>query len=161
MSQKVQNVKVHWKTHSGNMKPWSDFFDFRRFSRPQSGQHAVDRIQHNLHYFYVNYALVAAVFLVIVLLNHLSLLFVALGLLAGYVYVASLPTGYSFNLGAQSIGQKQLFLIWTVVSVILLWWTSAGDALFWWILFSGVSFLIHASILEKSIDSEFLNGQNV
>lgn len=151
----VQQAKVQWKTYSGQVRPWNDFIDPQRVSRPTNAQQALLRIQHNTNHFLVNYVLIALGLLAIVLLNHLTLLGVAIILLAGFGYIAILPPGSTLRVAGWSLNSRQLYIGWCILSVPLLWWASAGDAFFWWVLLSGSVLAVHAALMEKSVESEF------
>jgi PRA1 family protein 1 len=153
----IQNVKVQWKTYSGQVRPWSDFLDYKRVSRPKSTQEAVARVQHNTNHYLFNYVIIALCMLVVVLLNHLVLLGVSLVLLSGFGYIALLTPGQAIRLMGQTLNARQLYIGLSILSLPLLWWASAGDALFWWVLMSGSILAVHASLIEKSVETEFSN----
>ena len=55
----IRQARLWSKAHLQHLRPWSDFMDRHRISKPASLQEAVNRINHNVLQFKVNYAVVA------------------------------------------------------------------------------------------------------
>lgn len=66
-----------------NLKPISEFFDFKRLSKPSSFGEAQSRASYNLGYFSSNYAVVVLILSIYSLLTNLLLLFVILLVVGG------------------------------------------------------------------------------
>lgn len=66
-----------------NLKPISEFFDFKRLSKPSSFGEAQSRASYNLGYFSSNYAVVVLMLSIYSLLTNLLLLFVILLVVGG------------------------------------------------------------------------------
>jgi len=139
-----------------NIKPWSDFFDWRRVSKPKDVSDVTKRISHNLVYFQANYIIVVLVLLIYIMITNLLLLFSVVLIGAGFYYISKRPANEPVTFfGKYQADQKTLYLILGVLSLILLYLSSGGSALFWIVGVSSSIILIHASLLEQSIESEF------
>jgi hypothetical protein len=66
-----------------NMRPLSEFFDFKRISKPQNFNEIQSRATYNLSYFASNYAVVFVMLSIYSLLTNLLLLFVILFVVGG------------------------------------------------------------------------------
>lgn len=66
-----------------NLKPISEFFDFKRLSKPSSFSEVQSRASYNLGYFSSNYAVVVLMLSIYSLLTNLLLLFVILLVVGG------------------------------------------------------------------------------
>ncbi|KAL6618349.1 prenylated rab acceptor PRA1 [Neocallimastix californiae] len=139
------------------LKPWSDFFDRTRISKPKDLSEATKRISHNLVYFQANYIIIVLILLVYIMITNLLLLFSVVAIGAGFYYVSKVPPNepVSFFGGKFVADQKKLYIILGILSIILLYLSSGGSALFWIIGVSSTIILVHASLLEPSIESEF------
>lgn len=70
-------------TRFSNLKPVSEFFDFKRLSKPNNFGEVQSRASYNLGYFASNYAVVFAMLSIYSLLTNLLLLFVILLVVGG------------------------------------------------------------------------------
>eukprot|EP00833_Pecoramyces_ruminatium_P005648 jgi/Orpsp1_1/1179680/evm.model.c7180000070313.1 len=115
------------------IKPWSDFFDRTRISKPKDVSDATKRISHNLVYFQANYLVIVLILLIYIMITNLLLLLSVVIIGAGFYYVSKLPPNepVSFFGGKYVANQKKLYIILGVMSVILLYLSSGGSALFW------------------------------
>lgn len=66
-----------------NLRPLSEFFDFKRISKPQNFGEAQSRMGYNISYFSSNYAVVIALLSIYSLLTNMLLLFVILMVVGG------------------------------------------------------------------------------
>lgn len=138
------------------LKPWSDFFDWRRISKPKDVTDLTKRISHNLVYFQANYVIVVIVLLIYIMITNLLLLLSVVLIGAGFYYISKRPPNEPLTLfGKYQFDQKKLYIILGVLSLILLYLSSGGSALFWIVSVSSSIIFIHASLLEQSIESEF------
>jgi hypothetical protein len=138
-------------------KPWSDFFDRNRISKPKDFSDITKRVSHNIVYFQANYLIIVLVLLIYIMITNLLLLISVVAIGAGFYYVSKLPSNepVSFFGGMVVADQKKLYIILGILSVILFYLSSGGSALFWIVGVSSTIILIHASLLEPSIESEF------
>ncbi|ORX76168.1 PRA1-domain-containing protein [Anaeromyces robustus] len=139
------------------IKPWSDFFDKNRISRPKDFSDITKRVSHNVVYFQANYLVIVLILLVYIMITNLLLLLSVVVIGAGFYYVSKMPANepVSFFGGRFVADQKKLYIILGILSLILLYLSSGGSALFWIVGVSSTIILIHASFLEPSIESEF------
>ena len=137
------------------IKPWSDFFDKNRLSKPKDLSDITKKISHNLVYFQANYLVIVLILLVYIMITNLFLLFSCILIGAGFYYISKRPADQPLNLFGYQADQKSLYIIMGILSIILLYMSSGGSALFWIVGVSSSIILIHASLLEPSIESEF------
>jgi hypothetical protein len=137
------------------IKPWSDFFDKNRLSKPKDLSDITKKISHNLVYFQANYLVIVLILLVYIMITNLFLLLSCVLIGAGFYYISKRPADEPLNLFGYKADQKSLYIILGILSIILLYMSSGGSALFWIVGVSSSIIFIHASLLEPSIESEF------
>ena len=64
MEGKIKTASPVLHEHVKSLRPWQDFFAFHRMSRPNGFTGVRARIEHNLTYYYVNYALISIILLI-------------------------------------------------------------------------------------------------
>ncbi|KAF2842638.1 prenylated rab acceptor 1 [Patellaria atrata CBS 101060] len=137
-----------------NLKPISEFFDFKRLSKPQNFGEVQSRVNYNLGYFSSNYSVVFVMLGIYCLLTNLLLLFVICLLVAG-MYGIGMLGGNDLDLGFVRATTSQLYTTLLVVCVPLGIYAGPVAALMWLIGASAVSILGHAVFMDKPIESAF------
>ncbi|MCJ1350761.1 MAG: hypothetical protein MMC33_000742 [Icmadophila ericetorum] len=141
-------------TRFANLKPFSEFLDFRRLSKPASFAEVQSRLNYNLSYFSSNYFVVALMLTVYSLLNNLTLVFDMIFIGAGMWGIKKLD-GRDLDLGFIRATTSQLYTGLLIIGVpIFIWAGPLGTAL-WLVGAAGVSVLGHASFMDKPIDTAF------
>jgi hypothetical protein len=143
------------------MRSWKEFFDIHKLSKPSgfvgpestTVQH---RLNYNLIHYRTNYLLFIASLALFMLLSNFSFLFCTLFIILGYFGVQRLPEGVSFRvLSRFTLTKKQIWGIWAVVSLFLMFATSAAKAVFWLMGISGFLIGIHASLKDAEPEGEY------
>jgi len=113
----------------------------------------VERLQHNISFFYMNYLLLAAILFALTLLTSpLALIAMAI-LAAAWVAVIKMTQNDSCTLGGVGITQKQVSLVMTVGSGLLLFYILKN--VFWWALGStGVLVAVHSFLRDASMHKD-------
>jgi hypothetical protein len=137
-----------------NLKPVSEFFDFKRISKPANFNEAQSRVNYNLGYFSSNYAVVLVMLVIYSLLTNKTLLFV-IGLAMGGMYGIGKLGGNDLEIGTFRATTSQLYTGLAVVCVPLAIYSSPFATLLWLIGASGVTILGHATFMDKPIESAF------
>ena len=137
-----------------NLKPLSDFLDFKRLSRPENFSAMQSRINYNLGHFSSNYAAVFAMLSIYALLSNPLLLFVIFFVVFGLWFIGKLD-GRDLEIGTFRATTSQLYTGILVVAVPLGLWASPFATLLWLIGASGAVILGHAALMEKPIDEAF------
>lgn len=137
-----------------NLKPLSEFFDFKRLSKPQSFGEAQNRVNYNLSYFASNYAAVFVMLMLYTLFTKWLLLFVILFVVGGMWGIGKLQ-GRDLDLGFVRATTSQLYTALIVIAVPLGFIANPVGAVLWLIGASGVSILGHAAFMDKPIESAF------
>jgi hypothetical protein len=140
------------------LKPLSDFFDYKRFSKPTGWGEAQSRINFNLGYFSTNYAIVFSLLSIYSLVTNILLLFVII-LVAGGMYGIGCLQGNDLNLGFTTFTSSQLYTGLLIVAIPLGFFASPISTILWLIGASAVTILGHASFMEKPIESAFAEEQ--
>lgn len=137
-----------------NLRPLSEFFDFKRVSKPAHFGEVQSRINYNLGYFSSNYAVVFTMLSVYSLLTNLMLLFVIFLVIGGMYGIGKLE-GRDVQIGSRTVTTSQLYTTLLCVAVPLGFWASPFSTVLWLIGASGVTILGHASFMDKPIESAF------
>lgn len=141
-------------TRFANLKPVSEFLDFKRLSKPQNFSEVQNRVNYNLGYFSSNYAAVFVMLSIYSLITNLPLLFVII-LVVGGMYGIGKLEGRDLDIGVARATTSQLYTGLLVIAVPIGIWASPIATLLWLIGATGVSVLGHASFMEKPIESAF------
>ena len=137
-----------------NLKPISEFLDFKRLSKPANFGEVQSRVNYNLGYFSSNYAVLFAMLSIYSLLTNLTLLFVIVLVVGGMWGIGKLD-GRDLDIGVLRATSSQLYTALLIVAVPLGIIASPISTILWLIGASGVSILGHASFMDKPIDEAF------
>ncbi|KAH7170611.1 prenylated rab acceptor 1 [Dactylonectria macrodidyma] len=137
-----------------NLRPVSEFFDFKRVSKPANFVEAQSRVNYNLSYFSSNYAVVFVMLSIYALLTNWLLMFDIIFVLAGLFIIGRLD-GHDLEIGTFRATTSQLYTGIIVISVPLGLIASPFSTLLWLIGASGVTILGHAALMDKPIDEAF------
>lgn len=141
-------------TRFANLKPISEFLDFKRLSKPANFGEVQSRVNYNLSYFSSNYAAVAVMLAIYSLLTNLTLLFDIIFLGVGLFGIKKLE-GRDLELGFTRATTSQLYTALLIITVPLFIWASPISTALWLVGATGVTILGHASFMDKPIDTAF------
>ncbi|KAI9705748.1 MAG: hypothetical protein M1820_004996 [Bogoriella megaspora] len=137
-----------------NLKPLSEFFDFKRLSKPANIGEIQTRVNYNLNYFSSNYAAVFVMLGIYSLLTNLTLLWVIIFVVGGLWGIGKLK-GADLDLGFVRATTAQLYTCLFVIAVPWAIWASPLSTALWLVGATGVTILGHASFMDKPIESAF------
>lgn len=137
-----------------NIRPLSDFFDFKRLSKPANFSEVQSRVNYNLSHFSSNYAVVVVMLSIYSLLTNFLLLFVII-LVVGGMWGISRLEGRDLEIGSLKASSSQLYTCLLCLAIPLGFLASPISAILWLIGASGVTILGHASFMDKPIDEAF------
>lgn len=137
-----------------NLKPISEFFDFKRVSKPANFGEVQSRLNYNLSYFSSNYIVVFIMLSIYSLLTNLLLLFVILLVIGGTYGIGRLE-GRDLDIGVFRATTSQLYTGLLIIAVPLGLWASPIGAALWLIGATGVTVLGHAAFMDKPIENAF------
>ena len=137
-----------------NLKPFGEFFDVKRISKPAGLSAAQGRMSYNLSYFSSNYAAVFVMLSVYSLLTNLTLLFAIFFIVGGMWGIGKLG-GQDLDLGFVRATTSQMYTGLLVIGVPLTFWASPFGTFLWLIGASAVTILGHATFMDKPIESAF------
>ncbi|KAK2628335.1 hypothetical protein QTJ16_002981 [Diplocarpon rosae] len=137
-----------------NLKPVSEFLDFKRLSKPANFSEVQSRVNYNLGYFSSNYAVVFTMLSIYSLLTNFLLLFVIILVIGGMWGIGKLG-GADLDIGVFRATSSQLYTGLLIIAVPLGIIASPISTILWLIGASGVSILGHASFMDKPIDEAF------
>lgn len=137
-----------------NLKPISEFLDFKRISKPANFGEMQSRVNYNLSYFGSNYAVVFCMLSIYALLTNWALLFDIILVVLGMFLIGKLE-GRDLEIGTFRATSSQLYTGLVVIAVPLGLYASPISTLLWLIGASGVTILGHAALLDKPIDEAF------
>ncbi|KAF2280950.1 prenylated rab acceptor PRA1 [Westerdykella ornata] len=141
-------------TRFANLRPISEFFDFKRVSKPANFSEVQSRVNYNLSYFSSNYAVVFVMLSIYSLLTNLLLLFVIFFVIGGMYGIGKLQ-GADLEIGSLRATTSQLYTCLLCIAIPLGFWASPFATVLWLIGASGVTILGHAAFMDKPIESAF------
>ena len=141
-------------TRFANLKPISEFLDFKRLSKPSGFGEVQSRVNYNLGYFSSNYVAVTAMLSIYSLLTNLTLLFDIIFVGVGLFAIKKLQ-GRDLELGFARATTSQLYTGLFVIGVPLFIWASPISTALWLVGATGVTILGHAALMDKPIDTAF------
>ncbi|KAG6126030.1 hypothetical protein E4U12_006832 [Claviceps purpurea] len=127
-----------------NLRSVSEFFDFKRVSKPANFGEMQSRVNYNLSHFSSNYAVVFLMLSLYALLTNWLLLFDITLVVVGMWFIGRLD-GRDLEIGTFRATSSQLYTGLLIVSVPLCLVASPFSTLLWLIGASGVTILGHAS----------------
>ncbi|UKZ77169.1 hypothetical protein TrVFT333_004888 [Trichoderma virens FT-333] len=137
-----------------NLRPISEFFDFKRLSKPANFGEVQSRVNYNLGHFSSNYAVVFLMLSIYALLTNWLLLFDIIFVIGGMFLISKLD-GRDLEIGTFKATTSQLWTGLLVISIPIGLISSPFSTLLWLIGASGASILGHASFMDKPIDEAF------
>lgn len=137
-----------------NLRPLSEFFDVKRFSKPANLAETQSRVNYNLGHFSSNYLVVFLMLTIYSLLTNMWLLFDIIFVFAGTWLISKLD-GRDLEIGSQRFSTSQLYTGMYIIAVPVALFASPFSTLLWLIGASGVTILGHAALLDKPIDEAF------
>lgn len=137
-----------------NLKPISEFLDFKRLSKPANFGEVQSRVNYNLGHFSSNYAVVFVMLSIYSILTNLLLLFVIVLVVGGMWGIGKLD-GRDLDIGVFRATSSQLYTGLLIVAVPLGFIAYPFYTIFWLVGASGVTILGHASFMDKPIDEAF------
>lgn len=137
-----------------NLRPVSEFLDFKRLSKPANFAEMQSRVNYNLSHYSSNYAVVFAMLSVYALLTNWLLLFDIIIVVIGMFLIGRLD-GRDLEIGTFRATSSQLYTGLLIVAIPLGLIASPFSTLLWLIGASGVAILGHAAFLDKPIDEAF------
>ncbi|KAJ3295643.1 hypothetical protein HK104_002448 [Borealophlyctis nickersoniae] len=153
-------VKKQGQARVAGLKPFSEFFDRSRMSKPSSLNVFTTRLNFNLIYFQNNYLLIVTLCTLYLLFTNFWLLFTVFFLIGGFKFVSSMPANEPTVLpGGIMVTPKQLWPVLIVVGILLLWFTSVGGAIFWLVSVCALIVGTHAGFLEPPVEADFAEQQ--
>ncbi|KAI8959601.1 prenylated rab acceptor 1 [Daldinia sp. FL1419] len=137
-----------------NMRPVSEFLDFKRLSKPENFGEVQSRVNYNLGTFSSNYLMVIVLLSVYALITNPLLLFDII-LLGGGLWLLGRLNGQDLTIGTFQATSSQLYTGLLVTCGLLFLIASPFTTVLWLIGASGVVIFGHASFMDKPIDEAF------
>jgi hypothetical protein len=137
-----------------NLRPISEFFDFKRLSKPANFGEVQSRVNYNLSHFSSNYAVVFVMLSLYALLTNWLLLFDIILVVFGMWFIGKLD-GRDLEIGTFKATSSQLYTGLLIVAIPLGLIASPFTTLLWLIGASGTAIIGHAAFMDKPIDEAF------
>jgi hypothetical protein len=168
----IDGITQQTQSRLSSMKSWADFFDRKRFSRPESLSIFTTRMQQNVLFFQNNYILVCllltayVLYYIIYLSADSTTCFFCSPLSSLLSSLNSSPQDHQTRNSAFSAvfhsllipvktTQRQLWIVFAVLAVILLWLSNIGSTLFYLLFLCALIVSLHAGFMEPPIETEF------
>ena len=137
-----------------NLRPISEFFDFRRLSKPNDFGEVQSRVNYNIGYFASNYLAVTLMLCLYSLLSNkwlfFDIIFVSVSL-----FVIRKLNGRDLELGVARVTTSQLYTGLLIIAVPIFFFSGPLTTVLWLVGASGVTILGHAAFMDKPIDQAF------
>ncbi|EGF77358.1 hypothetical protein BATDEDRAFT_14138, partial [Batrachochytrium dendrobatidis JAM81] len=156
-----QSVKEESQKRLEALRPWTEFFDRQRISKPNGYSGISQRLSFNLRYFQNNYILIVLLVIAYFLITQPWLLVSVAFLVCGFKWISSLPTNEPTVIAGKSFTQLQLWGIYAVISLILLFFTGISSTLFWVAFICALVVCGHAGFMDKPVEAEFEGDEQV
>lgn len=137
-----------------NLRPVSEFFDFKRLSKPANLAEVQSRLNYNLGHFSSNYAVVFSMLGIYALLTNWLLLFDIIFIVAG-LYIIGRLDGRDLEIGTFRATTSQLYTGLLIIAIPIGFIAGPFSTLLWLIGASGAVILGHAALMDKPIDEAF------
>lgn len=138
-----------------SVRPWQNFLDQEKFSKPASPAQITERVQRNLKHFQSNYLVVVLILAGYCLITS-PMLIVAFGAFFGvqFILTGQQGTQYQQKVFGKELNQTQQSIISGCVSVPLFILAGATTAVFWVFGASVILIGAHGSFREPEVDPE-------
>jgi len=138
-----------------SMRPLSEFFDPKRFSKPENFAEMQSRVNYNLGHFSSNYSIVFAILAIYAIFTSKWLLFDIFFVVFGMWFIGKLD-GRDLEVGEHRFSTSQLYTgLYLIAVIVAFLFGSAISTMLWLIGASGAVILGHASFMDKPIDEAF------
>ncbi|KAF9584413.1 hypothetical protein BGW38_006555 [Lunasporangiospora selenospora] len=137
-----------------SLRPFSEFFDSNRLSKPNNFASITSRFNYNLNYFQGNYLLVFLGITAYSLITNVMLLFSVAFVAGGMHYISRVPPE-GVVIGSSTWTPRQLQTGLMCVSIPLFFFSSTIGTVFWIIGASAVTILGHAAFMQEGVDGNF------
>jgi hypothetical protein len=141
-------------TRFSNLKPISEFFDFKRLSKPANFGEVQSRVNYNIAYFSSNYVAVFFMLSIYSLLTNLTLVFLIFFVVGGLWGIGKLE-GRDLDIAGFHATTSQLYTGLVIIAIPLVFIAQIFTTVLWLIGATGVSTIGHASFMDKPIDEAF------
>ncbi|KAG0301951.1 hypothetical protein BGZ98_007919 [Dissophora globulifera] len=147
-------IKKFREERLSSLRPFAEFFDTHRLSKPNSLAVATSRLSYNLPRFQGNYMLVFLGITAYSVLTNTMLMF-SVGFTVGGQYLISQVPPEGFVVGVNRYTPRQLQSGLVCVAIPLFFFSSTIGTIFYIIGASAVSILGHAAFMEEGMDGDF------
>lgn len=155
LSERFDSVRSQSITQRfSNLKPISEFLDFKRLSKPRDFGDVQARVNYNLGYFSSNYAVIFVMLSIYALLTNTWLLFDIVFVSASMWIVGRLG-GRDLEIGSFRATTSQLYTGIACISVPIAIFSGPIGTFLWLVGASGVTILGHAALLDRPIENAF------
>ncbi|XP_032236125.1 prenylated Rab acceptor protein 1 [Nematostella vectensis] len=149
-STQFQLAKEWFSRQRQSLKPWGEFVNTGKFSKPKSAAELGRRVMKNLEVYQSNYTLVVLLLTVYCVVTT-PLLLVAISVAGGGCwYLTYKMEGKKIKMFGREFSVIEQYGIIALLCLPLLFLASAGSAVFWIIGASVFIILLHASFLDTS-----------
>lgn len=131
-----------------SLRPWQEFGNYSRASKPANIAVISRRVSHNVTYYYTNYAFISALLVVYCIISSpLLLLAIVVSGTACYL-ISTQKEGKTVKIAGHEFTPKDQAMICACISLPLLFFASAGTVIFWVIGLTCSVVGIHASMMQ-------------
>ncbi|KAF9181072.1 hypothetical protein BGZ51_005676 [Haplosporangium sp. Z 767] len=150
-------IKKFRKEHLSSLRPFSEFFDTNRFSKPDGLACVTSRFNYNLSHFRGNYTVVFLGITAYSLITNAMLMFSVGFVVGGSHLISKVPPG-GVVIGTNTYNARQLQTGLVCAAVPLFFFSSTIGTIFWIVGASAVSILGHAAFMQEGVDDDFASA---
>ena len=145
---KIQRAKTWLMQKRSELKPWHEFLNIKKISRPNSAAEITRRIIANSKTYQANYVLIVLALLLYCIITSPLLLF-GLGISTGGChYISTKGKGQKITMAGREFSVTEQYGLVVLISLPLFFLAGAGSTVFWIIGMSLFVICLHASILS-------------
>ncbi|KAF9201978.1 hypothetical protein BGZ49_007834 [Haplosporangium sp. Z 27] len=149
-------IKKFREERLSSLRPFSQFLDINRFSKPDGFATLTTRLSYNLSYYQSNYMVVFLGITAWSFINNAMLMFSTGFVLGGMHFISKVPQE-GIIIGSNKYNPRQLQTGLVCVAVPLFFFSSTIGTIFYIIGASAVSILGHAAFMQEDVESDFDN----
>ena len=148
-SSRLQRAKAWLGQKRSEVKPWHEFLNVKKISKPNSAAEVTHRIIVNSRTYQANYILISLGLVVYCLITSPLLLF-GLGISFGGCQFISSQKGQKLSIAGREFTSAEQYGIVIMFSLVLFFLAGVGSTVFWIIGASIFTVCLHASFLSVS-----------
>jgi len=141
-------IKDWVMTKRESLRPWQEFGNYNRASKPGNIGVITKRVTHNVFYYYTNYAFISALLIIYCIISSPLLLLAIVVSGTACFLISKQKEGQTLTVAGHTFTPKDQAMVCACISLPLLFFASAGTVIFWIIGLTCSVVGIHATMMQ-------------